>query len=97
MADNKIAELAQIDSELELCAKQFLIDEDFDLEFAGFEISIDEVDNEKISEIEADDDIGDTSDAIWFSFRSTTITHQQLVKLRTLAKTLGIEWYDNAD
>lgn len=36
LADNKLAELSNIDSELELSSKQFLTDEEFDLELAGF-------------------------------------------------------------
>ena len=37
LADNKIAELSEIDSEIELFHKQELIEADFDLELAGFD------------------------------------------------------------
>lgn len=54
LADNKIAELSEMDSELELFHKQELIEADFDLELAGFDFD---------SEEDEGDDDGKDSDS----------------------------------
>ena len=58
LADNKIAELSEIDSEIELFHKQELIEADFDLELAGFdEYNEGEDDNDNDDEKNKDKEI----------------------------------------
>jgi len=98
LADNKIAELSEIDSEIELFHKQELIEADFDLELAGFdEYNEDEDNNDNDDSVEFDQIEEKQNDALWFSFRTEDHDGDIIQEFRALAKKHNIKSYDNAN